>query len=174
MKANGDKRPPRWPVVVLAVLTAWIALTSARIEWANHAAGSVLPMASVQSGESKKWRATSDQVIERQFRTDIALARGELDMDTESLAAMQLAPSERADLGRELAEGRAWNRLRDLVGTVGCLQYALVPLNAALGVCVLVAAKSRGTRIAAGITLVVTVAAGGLTLYRGYFTSLGI
>ena len=66
------------------------------------------------------------------------------------------------------------DRLRDVVDSVGLLQYPLVPVAFFLGLCLF--ADTRATRWSRWTSIMVllgSLLAGTSVLYRGYFTSLG-
>lgn len=155
-------RVTRYAAVICIAFTVVTLQTTARVEYLNVRAGNPLPFPASMTG---KWRRTPI-VDETSFR----YYGNRLDP---TLMSRPLSPAEREEIRRHVA----LNRLRDVVGSWGLLQYLLVP--AALLVCAAAVLQRRPAlpthaRVVAAVCGALNLLAGASMLHRGYFSSLGI
>ena len=162
---GGEPRRRHSPVVFIvlcAVLMPPSVLICVRIEMLNGRAGRVLP----RTGPGK-WRASHVQ-SEGSWRRLRSMQSGDATWQTRPLT-----PAEDALMRAEVGANVANSDLRDLVSTVGLLQYLLVP---ALLVCSLQLFRRRESRLhvlVAAASFLSAATCGGLLFHRSYFSSLG-
>lgn len=84
-----------------------------------------------------------------------------------------LSATERAEMKRSVADGRAFDRLHRAVQTVGLTQYLLAPIAWFFAACMLPGAMERRHRRWVVVCLGLTSVSIALMFYRGYFQSLG-
>ena len=150
----------------LMLLLAVVSI-AARIEVLNHRAGGVLPRAEYRNSDPAqglvKWRTSPITTPER-WRE----ASGPRDAKGVPIDR-SLTHTERREMEKTIAQNRANNQLREIVGTFGLLQYPLVAVLLTAGACRVLGRR----RYTGGAMLLAAVGAGGLMIYRGYFSSLG-
>jgi hypothetical protein len=137
--------------------------TCLRIEVLNAEAGNVLPRTS-----AGKWRVSFVQ-SEARWRELQSIRRGD-----ETWADRTLNAAERDAMHAEVRENVAKGRLRDVVGTWGVAQYAVVAGLLTSSAALLYRRRSRVHAAVASAGLLVACACGMMALLRGYYTSLGI
>lgn len=133
------------------------------IEVQNARAGSYLP-----TSEAGKWRE-SRMTTEARWR-EWQSRRNE----DPTILTRPLTPKEKDSMETMIRQSRALNSLRELISSIGLMQYLVAPLATVL--CAVVAGTpdvSRSQRrlamMCTGASLTATV----LMLYRGYISSLG-
>ena len=151
----------------LRAIDAWmplaiaVSLTTVRIEWLNHEAGTYLPRGGFEAGS--RWRvAGSHGQHERSWRHDLHWR----DPGSQS---RELTTSEREELDRYVRRNLARDDLRGLIESWGLAQYVLVPLLAAIAIGLATQARP-GLGAACGS---IAVAAASSMYYRAYYSSLG-
>lgn len=160
-------------MVLLYVLTMVIAGTASWIEVLNAEAGGILPNREYYNGDPAagvvKWRYSS-VTSEKRWRE----YRGPRDEDGNP-ATRPLNAEETARMHRDIAKAKAGNSLRDVLGTLGQLQYPLV-LGVVIWCAAAIASRLRDPRKALPYVpaLVIALMAGALAWHRAYFTSLGL
>ena len=161
-------RSPRFRTILLMVVSAIIATTAVRIEILNNAAGGMLPSRERdERGALVKWRQApwTSEAKWRELRRP---------QDADKQPTSPLTADEQSQMSREVHQARASDALRDVVSSWGLLQYMLVPISLVTAFSLLFTRRaSRSTRLLSGAGLSVALVAGGLMLYRQYYTSLG-
>lgn len=159
----------RFRAIILAGACVLATISALRIELLNRAAGDLLPRHERnEQGSLVEWRQSpwTDADAWR-------MLRGPRD-ETGQLASRPLTPTENTQMLHDVQEAMAANRLRDVVGTWGLLQYAFVPLLLVTGISLCIESKMRRNyRIVGAGGVLIAVLAGGLMLYRAYFAALG-
>jgi len=160
-------------VALMLIITGVVASTAIRIEWYNHAVGGYLPRPQPPSieGNEVKWRTTSADMAEKSFRRSIAYDRG-LERNHEALDSLELSNEELQEIDQVRRHARLNSEFRNLVSSMGVMQYPLVVIGLFLSgssVC----QRKNILRPFGLICLAVNLAACGLMLYREYYPSLG-
>jgi len=159
----------RGRVLLLAVISAIVAVTAARIEVLHWQAGRILPAQEFHpDGRLVKWRQ-SLLSNEHRWRE----LHGPRDPNGQPVTR-PLTAAEQAEMTTSIRRARANNRLRDVVSTWGLAQYLLVPAALILAVPLLLDAPIQGRmRLLAAACACVAIVAGVLMFYRRYYLSLG-
>jgi hypothetical protein len=171
--ADGPRRtqpPGLRRAVVLCLILIPVVVSATRIEVLNVRAAGVLPAKESYGGTNQPvpWRQSlcTDE-------TRWCLMRGPRDESGQPLRRA-LTDDEKARMHRDIEEAVANNKLRDVVGTWGQLQYLLLPVSLALALSLLAGRNvGRSTRILGAGAMGVGAITGFLMVYRGYFTSMG-
>ncbi|MFK7788393.1 MAG: hypothetical protein AB8C95_02725 [Phycisphaeraceae bacterium] len=160
-------------IVLMLIVTFVVASTAIRIEWYNHAVGGFLPRPQPPSieGNEIKWRTTSADMAEKSYRRGLAYERG-IEPTDEIINSMVLSAEQKSEVQKIRRHAKLRSKFRNLVSSMGCMQYLLVPVGIFL--CVLnLKRKIVALIIISGLCLAINVVAGGLMFYREYFSSLG-
>lgn len=162
----------------LALCGALMVYTCVKIEVLNARVGYYLPREFSDSPYTNpKWRGNCFSKEENWLRIRLPQIRFEADSGEEKPPTPEEKPltsEEEKIMKKEVAQARANNELRGIVGSLGLLQYLLVPL-VFFGLLFFCVSKRcpRGHRIGAGVMSGLALVCGFFMIYRGYFTSLG-
>ena len=150
---------------LVGVLCIWIAV---RIEIMNQRAGGVLPrdFSNYSMGEKRKWRSRY-QFNEENWRYVQSTQR-----DDDSLLTRDLTEDEQKEMVSTVAQARAENDLRAIVGTWGILQYPLAVTAGIYGFCTIYSRK-KWDRVYSYLLAVIGIGCLVLAMYRAYFSSMG-
>jgi len=161
-------------LIFLYALVSWIVFVAVRIEALNAAAGNLLPRFNAAlaqnraQGGSGKWRAR--WMNEERWRVlNIRDAAGNPE-------ARPLTGEERSRMEVEVERANAYARLHDFISYFGWqLQYAAVFLALLVGgMWAIRYRRQPGLALVYTLPALVAAAAGGLAVYRGYFTSMAV
>jgi hypothetical protein len=157
---------PSAALVVVYVLVLAVTAIAIRIEFLNAAIGYYMP----RQFDTGKWRGSkgTDEASWREW------VSGEYNPPDGRPIEGELTTSLRAQMVRDIAEAKANNAARNFVGTFGLLQYPLVIMTFFVMFGVFTDSPSRRLILALAPAIALTMGAGCLAWYRGYFTSLGI
>jgi len=166
---------------VCAVLAVTVAQTLLRIELLNACAGHYLPRRDLPppGGDNPKWRhditwrSAYRMLVERDFRAKNSLIYGQALTPDQEAEIERLVDEAMSRDAEKIARGETRNRLLDVVGSWGLLQYAIAPLCLIWSLRLSLSKRRKGFRIAAAAFGVLSLTAICLMVYRGYFTSLG-
>lgn len=166
LPSSTNRKTPvvRW--IIGITLAVCVSSTAIYIEALNAEAGGFLPRTLPKYGNAK-WRFCWWET-EARWREIL----GPKDEQGKPVTR-RLTNAEQEKMHKDIAHAKAMNQLRGAVENLGLLNYLLVP--ALIGVAAsLHGASLRSKGKNAALALIgIALVAGGLALYRGYFTSIG-